>query len=130
MHKHYGRPIEDLGFSSLEKSDFTRMPDLGGFHPEIRDSVLAEHHKKCSPLVWPPPLAKAAAASHQIPNTEKNYAPSFHYNQYTSLSLQTSVRSHHDFLHLFQYHRNLYLDMSHGTDKKAKLRTTPLGPRP
>jgi hypothetical protein len=36
--------------------------------------------------------------------------------------LQTSDRSQYDFLHLCQYHGNL--DMSHGTDKKAKLHAT------
>jgi hypothetical protein len=41
------------------------------------------------------------------------------------IAIANSDRSHHDFPHLYGYHENLYLDMSHGTAKKAKLHATP-----
>jgi hypothetical protein len=97
-----------------------------GFHPRNRDSMLEKHHQKCSPPMPPPPFAEVAAATHQTPDTHEESMPhSLHRNQYTFPPLQTSDRSHHDILHICQIHGNLYLDISHGTDKKAKLRATP-----
>jgi hypothetical protein len=35
--------------------------------------VLEEHHQKCSPPMFPPPLAKCDAAGHQHPTHMKNW---------------------------------------------------------
>src|SRR4051812_17472731 len=42
-----------------------------------------------------------------------------------SLPKPTFDCSRHDFLHLCQFHGNLYEDMSHGTDQKMKFRAPP-----
>jgi hypothetical protein len=45
-------------------------------------------------FVMPPPLAKATAASHQTPNTQDKIVHQVFITT-TSLSLQTTDRSHH-----------------------------------
>jgi hypothetical protein len=42
-----------------------------------------------------------------------------------SLPLPTSDHNHHNFLHLCQFHENLYVDMSHGTNKRRSFAPRP-----
>jgi hypothetical protein len=79
-----------------------------GFHPENRDMVPEEHHEKCSRPVLPPRLAKAAAASIQTPDTQEELVThNLHHNQLSYLPLITSDHSHHAFLHLCEFRKNL-----------------------
>jgi hypothetical protein len=77
MHKRYRHPIEDLEFSLLRKLINAFYKANEGqtfiFCPENPDSVLEEHHQKCSPPMFPPPLAKCDAAGHQHPTHMKNW---------------------------------------------------------
>jgi hypothetical protein len=91
------------------------------FHPGNRDYVLEEHHHKCNPQALPPPLAKAAAARYQTPDTPVSPIV---IACNTSLRHFNLLHSHHDFLHLCQYLGNQNFDMSHGTNMTAMLRAT------
>jgi hypothetical protein len=84
MHKHCRRSIQNLGFSHLRKSKFTKQCLKKG-HCQVKpikvrpliftmkkgDLVLEEHQKKCSLHVLPLPLAKATALSHQTYATQE-----------------------------------------------------------
>jgi hypothetical protein len=64
------------------------------------------------------------AASHQIPDTKEEPL------QQVFISTNRPIRHckpriHHDFIRLCQYNENIYLDMSHGTKKKAKHHAMP-----
>jgi hypothetical protein len=108
------------------KSELEFKPCVGRFgEVEIptrysRSTTKKAVHICCHPLLLKPLL--------QVTNTRRRggrCAPCIHRNQYTSLPLQTPYHTHHEFRDLCQNHVNLYLGMSHGTDKKTKLFVTP-----
>jgi hypothetical protein len=74
-------------------------------------------HLCCHPLL---PMPQLQVTKH--PTHKKKPVQQVFITTNTSLQLQTFDHNHNEFLHLFQYHGNIYLDMSHGTDKKVKLR--------
>jgi hypothetical protein len=77
-------------------------------------------HMCCQSILW------LILQVTERPTHKKSVQHSLYRNQYTLFyDFKTSDRNHHDFLHLYQYHRKLYLDMFHDTDKNAKLRVTP-----
>jgi hypothetical protein len=59
------------------------------------------------------PFVDVDVACHHTPNTESSSHPI-----HPPAEAKASNRSQSEFLHLFQYHGNMDLDMSHDNDKK------------
>jgi hypothetical protein len=94
-----------------------------GFTLEIETGYSRSTTQNAIQVVLPPPLAKAVAASRQTPDRHGemvSHCP--HHNQ--NPPLPTSDRSH-EFLNLCQLHENLYVDVSHVTDKKQSFAPHP-----
>jgi hypothetical protein len=78
------------------------------FRPRILDLVFESHNQKYSSPMISSPLAKTTTASPQTLEThEEHVLHSTFCNQYSSPSLPTSSRSHHDFLHRYQFHETV-----------------------
>jgi hypothetical protein len=79
-----------------------------GFRPTILDLIFESHNQKYSSPMISSPLAKTTTASPQRLETHEEHVPhSTFCNQYSSPSLSTSSRSHHDFLHRYQFHETV-----------------------
>lgn len=135
MHKRYRRPIKDLEFSPWRESEIPKtMPSQDHCQVQSIKSIpwVSPWRSRLGTQEATPKILSICVAapgrrckSSKRDTKEKIRAIIFQRNQNYYLPLQASDVSHHDFLHLCQYHENLYLDISHGPGRAAKLGAMP-----
>jgi hypothetical protein len=96
----------------------------------ILEIEAREHHQECFHPLLPRLLLLVSKHPTQLlvskhPTHRENFCRMSSSQLVPDLPLPTSDYSHHDFLRFCHFHENLYVGMSHATDKKTKLHATP-----
>ena len=126
-----------LGFHPGESRNSKTMPSTKplpgttnegqtlGFHPEIEARYSRSTTKDAVHLCCYPRLPRLLLLVAEHPDTQGTCVALSSSQPIASLPKAASGCSRHVFLHLCRFHGNLYEDMSHGTNKKTKLRASP-----